>query len=344
MDMKCAVFHGVKDIRIEQRTLRALAPDECLIRVEACGICGTDIHAYLGETTYVTRPIVLGHEFSGRIESIGTEISRFQSGDRVTVEPNVECGMCRYCREGNVRLCQDNRPYGINRDGAFAEYMIARQDRIFAIPDGLSYEEAAFVEPVSNVVNGVDLAEIRPGQAVVVFGGGPAGLQFVQLAKAAGADPLVLVTRGLWKRELAIQLGADHVLSPKEVDVGQEVMRLTGGYGAHTAIEAVGGGFAVEQCFSLIKIGGRVIVYGVPPESDKFSIPAFNFLTHGKRILSCWLNPFCFERTIDILAKKIVNVRPLVTHQFGLNEITEGFETMIRKPEGFIKAQVLPWN
>ena len=119
-------------------------------------------------------------------------------------------------------------------------------------------------------------------------------------------------------------------------------MRLTNGLGAHSAIEAVGGGFAVELCYNLIKIGGRVVVYGVPPEADKFSIPAFDFLTYGKQILSCWLNPFCFDRTIDILAKGAVNVRALVTHQFALDDIAIGFETMISKPEGFIKAQIIP--
>ncbi len=342
MDMRCAVFHGPGDLRLERRDLRALSPDECLIKVKVCGICGTDIHAYRGETTYVTPRVILGHEFSGCIERTGERVTKVRAGDRVTVEPNVECGVCSHCRAGNIRLCTENKPYGINLDGAFAEYVIARQDRIFKIPDELSFEEAAFVEPVSNVVNGVDLAEIHPGDSVVIIGGGPAGLQFVQMAKAAGADPLILLTRGRWKTDLAKRLGADHVLTPGEADVRGTVLHLTAGLGAHVAIDAVGGAFAVELAFELIRAGGRIIMYGVPPQSERFSIPAFEFLTQGKRILSCWLNPYCFERSIDVLAKKIVDTRPLTTHQYALGDIILGFDTVMSKPEGFIKAQVIP--
>jgi threonine dehydrogenase-like Zn-dependent dehydrogenase len=340
MEMKCAVFYDKEDLRIERKAIREPAPDECVIRVKSCGVCGTDIHAYLGHTSYMTRPLILGHEFSGEIVQVGKQVAGFNIGDRVTVEPNLECGKCTHCRDGKIRLCPNNRPYGTTLDGAFAEYMIAREDRIYLIPDSLSYDEAAFAEPVSNVVHGVDIAEIRPGQTVVVLGGGPAGLQFTQLAKAAGADPLILITRATWKASLAKELGADHVLSPRECDVHSEVMRITDELGAHVAIEAIGGAQALEQCFSLTRKGGRTISYGVPPESDHFSIPAFEFLTHGKQILSCWLNPFCFERAIDVLAKKVVKAEPLITHRFSLDEIQQAFETMIEKPHGFIKAVV----
>jgi len=173
---RAAIFHAPKDIRIEQKELRALEPDEVLVRVAVCGICGTDIHLYLGETTYASPPVILGHEFSGEVVEIGDAVTTIELGDKVTAEPNDECGLCALCRDGKQRICESNLPYGINKDGGFAEYFIGREDKVFRVPDHVDFEEAAFAEPISNVVHGIDLSGIVPGTSVAVVGGGPSGM------------------------------------------------------------------------------------------------------------------------------------------------------------------------
>ncbi|MFQ5808708.1 MAG: alcohol dehydrogenase catalytic domain-containing protein, partial [Armatimonadota bacterium] len=171
--MKCAIFHEPKHMTVEEKDLRAIEPDEVLIRVRACGICGTDIHLYLGETTYASPPVILGHEFAGEVVEVGSEVTSIKVGDRATAEPNFECGVCPLCRDGKQRVCPNNLPYGINKDGGFAEYFIGREDKVYRVPDDVAFEDAAFAEPISNVVHGIDLADMAPGTSVAVVGGGP---------------------------------------------------------------------------------------------------------------------------------------------------------------------------
>lgn len=340
--MKCAVFHEPNKMIIQEKELRPLRPDEVLMRVHACGICGTDIHLYLGETTYASPPVILGHEFAGEVVEVGAEVTSVAIGDKITVEPNFECGLCSLCRDGQQRLCPNNLPYGINKDGGFAEYFIGREDKIYTLPDNVAFEDAAFTEPVSNVVHGIDLARIRPGTSVAVVGGGPSGMLYLQLAKRAGASPLLLVTRSEWKRDLARRFGADAMVSPAKESARDAVMDLTGGTGCDVVIEAVGGGEAVEDCYELVGAGGRVLIFGVAPEKDLFRLPPFDFLTRELSLKAVWLNPACFRRAIDALAKELVDVQSLATHRFPLDDIREGFQVMIDKPDGFLKALVIP--
>jgi len=340
--MKCAVFHEPKSMTVEEKDLRPIAPDEAVIRVEACGICGTDIHLYLGETTYASPPVILGHEFSGEVVEVGEEVTTVKVGDKATVEPNFECGVCDLCRAGKHRICPNNLPYGINKDGGFAQFFIGRNDRLYKVPDHVAYEDAAFTEPISNVVHGIDLAGIAPGTSVAVVGGGPSGMLYVQLAKRAGASPLVLVTRSEWKFALARQFGADACISPVKQDPKEAVLDLTDGAGCDVVIEAVGSGKAVEACYDLVGAGGKVLVFGVAPEKDACSLPPFDFLTREISLQAVWLNPGCFGRAIDVLAKGLLDVKSLATHKFPLDDIAEGFSVMIEKPEGFIKALIMP--
>jgi len=340
--MKCAIFHEPRKMTVEQKELRPIGPDEVLIRVEACGICGTDIHLYLGETTYASPPVILGHEFAGEVVEVGDDVTSVQVGDKATAEPNFECGQCRLCRAGKQRICPNNLPYGINKDGGFAEYFIGREDRVYRVPEHVPFEEAAFAEPVSNVVHGMDLAGMTPGTSVAVVGGGPSGMAYLQLAKRAGASPLILVTRSKWKLDLARQFGADATISPVTEDPKDAVLDLTDGAGCDVVIEAVGSGKAVEASYKLVGAGGKVLVFGVAPERDAFRLPPFDFLTREIALMAVWLNPGCFGRAIDVLAKGLVDVGSLATHTFPLDDIVEGFDVMIEKPDGFMKALIIP--
>ncbi len=338
--MKAAMFKGIEDIEIVERDIPRIGSDELLIRVRACGICGSDIHTYLGETTYARIPVILGHEFSGEVVEIGEGVENFKIGDRITIEPNVECGECHFCRKGKIRLCPNNDPYGVRRDGGFAEYCAVRADRAYHIPDDLSYEEAAFSEPISAIVHGIELADIAPADSVAVIGGGPAGFGYIQLAKAVGASPVILITRSHWKYDLARSLGADFVIDPSRGEVKEQILQITNGLGVEVAIEAVGSGETVRQAVDITSDGGKIIIYGVADERDEVKLSPFEILTRELTIAGSWLTPFCFERGISLLSQRTIKVAPLITHRYPLDEIEEGFRTAISKPVGFLKAIV----
>ncbi|MGD8240768.1 MAG: zinc-binding dehydrogenase, partial [Armatimonadota bacterium] len=281
-------------------------------------------------------------EFAGEVVEVGSEVTSIKVGHRATAEPNFECGVCPLCRDGKQRVCPNNLPYGINKDGGFAEFFIGREDKVYRVPDDVGFEDAAFTEPISNVVHGIDLADVAPGTSVAVVGGGPSGMAYLQLARRAGASPLVLVTRSEWKFDLARQFGADACISPVTQDPKQAVLDLTDGAGCDVVIEAVGGGRAIEASYELVGARGKLLVFGVAPEKDTFSLPPFDFLTREISVLAVWLNPACFRRAIDLLAKGLVDVQSFATHKFSLDDIAEGFDVMIEKPEGFIKALIMP--
>jgi len=176
--MKAAVFYGVKDLRLEEVPLRKLRSDELLVKIHACGVCGTDVHIYEGAkgSATVYPPVVLGHEFSGEIVEIGNGVRQLKVGDRISVDPNIFCGQCHFCQKGNVHLCENLQAIGVTRNGGFAEYAIVPEKQAYKLPDNLSYEEGAMGEPVACCLHGIDLSGIKHGDKVLIVGAGTIGL------------------------------------------------------------------------------------------------------------------------------------------------------------------------
>lgn len=211
--MKAVRLEAVGSIALREVDKPDIGPDELLVRVEACGVCGTDRHLFHGEFP-CTPPVTPGHEFAGIVEAIGTSVSGFAVGDRVTSDPNIACGRCAHCHAGRVNLCSNLRAIGIHRDGGFAEYLALPQKQAFVLPASLKPTHGAFCEPLGCCLHGVDLAEIGPGSSVVVLGGGVIGLLTVQLARLAGAKTIILSTRQASRRALAGDLGATATVVP----------------------------------------------------------------------------------------------------------------------------------
>ena len=188
--MRAAVFHGVRDIRLEERERRRPGRGEVAVRVKACGVCGTDVHMYHGApgSVQIRPPVVLGHELSGEVAEVGAGVDRLADGDRVTVDPNMPCGRCFYCRIGRGHLCESLRAVGVTQDGGFAEYCIVPASQVYRVRQSVSFEAAALAEPLACCLHGIDRMAIRPGQEVAVFGVGPIGLMAVQLAFLSGAS------------------------------------------------------------------------------------------------------------------------------------------------------------
>ena len=217
--MKAAVFYGKGDIRVDEHyPMPAVGPESVLIQVKACGVCGTDVHIYGGAqgATECNPPVILGHEFSGVVTQVGSAVTRVKVGDHVTVNPNISCDACDQCRRGNPHFCDSMAATGVNYDGGFAEYCAVLERQVFKVPDSVPFEEAALCEPVACALHGIDLCGIKPGDTVMVIGGGTIGMMMLQLAQLCGAVRVVMLEPNEKRFDLARKLGADLVLNPLE--------------------------------------------------------------------------------------------------------------------------------
>ena len=202
--MKSAVFYGKHDLRVEEHPMPEVGPHDVLIQVEACGVCGTDVHIYEGDkgAAEVTPPTILGHEFSGVIREVGSEVKKYKAGDRVCIDPNCYCGACDPCRNGVAHFCENMMGYGTTVNGGFAEYCAVDERQVYLLGENTTFEQGAMAEPVACCLHGIDMCEIQPGQQVVIIGGGMIGLLMLQLAKLAGAAKVALLEPVENKREV----------------------------------------------------------------------------------------------------------------------------------------------
>ena len=339
--MKAVVLEEVGKIVVKDVPKPEPGPKEILIKVNVCGICGTDLKLYKGQYTAKV-PVILGHEFSGDVVEVGNDVKNVKVGDKVVPDPNESCGACNWCRSARPCFCNDLAAYGVLRDGGFAEYAVVGEKGAYKMPDGLSYSDASFAEPVSCVVHAIDRADIKSGEVVLIIGGGPTGQLLLQLAKAAGAGELIMVTRSQWKLDLAKKLGATKTINAKEEDVIKKTMDITEGLGADVVIEAVGTPETVEEALKLARKSGRVLIFGFCPEGKEAKFVPFDVLSKELTIMGSWVNPYTFPRALDILASGKLNLSPLISKELNLDNVMEGFNLMSEKPTGFMKALVKP--
>lgn len=340
--MYAAVLHGVRDLRLEEVPDPKPSADEALIRVNATGICGTDIHIFRGEWRTST-PIILGHEFSGIIVEVGRDVRGLSVGDPVVVEPNITCGSCYFCRmsERNY-FCENLEAIGVTINGAFAEYVKARESNIYRIPRDFNLDEAALIEPLACCVRGIDQAGIRVGDTVAIVGAGPVGLILLQLAKQAGATMIIQTDREDARLKLASRLGADHVVNIEDEDPVETIRELTGGYGVDVAIEAVGSPEAITQAMEATRRGGRLLIFGVSPQEAVWKVKPFELYDKELTIMTSYRSPFTFQRAVKIAVSRRVRLKPLISHIFKLKEIHRAFEVAEKRLEGAIKVLVKP--
>lgn len=314
---------------------------DLLVRVEACGICGTDRHLFLGEFPSKP-PVTIGHEFAGIIEAIGMDVTGFKIGDRITGDPNISCGRCPQCMAGRVNLCRDLQAIGIHRDGGLADYVIVPQKQAFAIPLSLDPLHGAFCEPLACCLHGIDMAEIKTGSSVVVLGGGVIGLLTVQLARLAGATTVILSTRQESKRSLAEDVGATATVDPSSTDIIEAIAGPAGLVpgGVDVVIECAGVPETMQQSMRLAKAGGTVVILGVMPQGAKIEIEPFDILFRELRVLGSFVNPFTHRRAADLVASGAINVEKLISRTVSLEDAVE----VIRGPAGpgEVKLLVVP--
>lgn len=276
--MKGTYFLGADaPVKFETRDMQfgPLSPTDVLMRVHACGVCGTDVHIYKGEagSAPVTPPVVLGHEFSGIVTAVGSAVTTCRPGDKIAADPNMYCGICRPCREGRKQNCEHLFALGVNTNGGFAEFCVLPQTQCFVLPEDADLDAAAMVEPLACAIHGIDQAGIRPGCNVLVIGGGAIGLLMVQLAKLSGAANVLLSEPVAVRRKIGAEVGADAVVDPIHESLPEKIRQVFGADGADTVIECVGNPQAALQAVESAGPGGTVLLFSVPKVGSTIPLP-----------------------------------------------------------------------
>lgn len=319
--MKAALFKGAKNLETVELEIPSLRANELLVKINSCGVCGTDFHIFNGLAPAANNT-VLGHEFSGEIVETGESCDGFKVGDKIAVDPNIYCGECSYCKSGQVHFCKNHKAHGVTINGGFAEYAVVPLSQAYRIPNQFPLEFAAFAEPLSCCIHGVDKAEIKAGETVAIVGGGAIGLLMLQLVKLSGASKILLVEPDDFRRSLALKLGADHVLDPKSETIFKEVEMITGG-GADTVIECVGKSSAVEMSIGFAGRGGKIVIFGLAPVNSKIQINLQEFFHKELSLRNSFLNPFTFGRSVEMLVAQRVKVDELPVTSVGLENLKD---------------------
>lgn len=339
--MKRAVFYGAHDLRIEDSAIPKPGPEEVLIQVKACGVCGTDIHIFEGDkgAAAVTPPTVLGHEFSGMIVETGSRVRGFCAGDRVCIDPNCYCGACDFCRNGEVHFCEHMVGYGTTVDGGFAGYCVVKASQVYHLGDHTTYEQGAMAEPVACCLHGIDLCEIKPGSQVVVIGGGMIGLLMLQLAKLAGASRTALLEPVEKKREMARKLGADVCIDPMKEDVKKK-LEEAGLTWIRTVIECAGLPSTMEQAIELAGKKGTVMMFGLTKPDAQIGLKPFEIFQKELTLRASFINPCTQQRALALIDSGQLDVESMVCKTIGLEELESVLSDPRMRAEG--KYIVLP--
>jgi len=325
--MRAAVFPAPEVCEIVEREAPLPAEGQALVRVEACGVCGTDAHIYRGR--FPARfPVIAGHEFAGVIEQTGPGVRSLRSGDPVAIDPNIYCGACRPCRGGLTHLCRDLSAIGVTQDGGFATHCLVPAAQAHTLPGEMPFRVAAMAEPVACCVHGIDRARIRSGEVVVLIGAGAIGLILLQLALLQGAAGAIVSELTLEKRAAAEQLGATRVVDPGAEDLSAIVREATEGAGADVVIECVGSQRSAQQAVGLAAEGGRVLLFGVAPQRATIAVSPFEVYRREITITGSFTNPFTHGRALSLLASGRVNVECLISHRLSLDELPLGLELL----------------
>jgi len=346
MDMKALVLSEYNRIEYLDVARPQFGPEEVLLKVEACGICGSDVHGMDGSTGRRRPPVIMGHEAAGTIARLGRDVRDWTEGDRVTFDSTLYCGDCDFCRAGMINLCDNRRVFGVScdeyrHDGAFAQYVAVPQRILYRLPDGLSFEHAALVEPLSVAFHAVNRTPISLGDTAVVVGTGMVGLLVVQALRAAGCGRIVAVDLQQRRLDLALRLGADEGLRPDAVDVPAAVRRQTGGRGADIAMEVVGVTGTVQTAVASLRKGGQLTLVGnLSPEVE---LPLQAVVTRELTLNGSCASRGEYPACLEMMARGAVSVEALISATAAMAEGPSWFERLYKGDEGLLKVILRPW-
>ncbi|MBI2418514.1 MAG: zinc-dependent alcohol dehydrogenase family protein [Ignavibacteriales bacterium] len=315
--MQALQINSTRQMAIVQTEIPVPDDASVLIKVSACGICGTDVHIFQGEALALL-PLIPGHEFGGEVIFCGQKVKRFNTGDNVAIDPNIHCGYCSYCREGRINLCINLQAVGVTRQGGFAEYVAVPETQVYKLPPLMDVNQSVFIEPLSCCLHGMDIISVKPGDKVIISGAGAIGLYMLQLAKLAGASSVIVIESIPIRAEIAKKYGADAVLSYTDCQLQDTVMSLQNG-GPDVLIECAGKAESLENLFRVATKGSRVLLFGLAAQQAAAHVKMQEFFHKELRLYSSLLNPFTFQRAIDLLHDGIIS-----TGQFVIDELFLG--------------------
>lgn len=340
--MKASYFLGDKKFEVRDLPLPEIGEQDVLVRVAACGVCGTDVHIYHGSkgSTDVKLPVVLGHELAGEVEKIGSQVTTVKPGDHVTIDPNIYCGKCHFCQIGKKQMCQNLYAIGVNRDGGFAQYCVAPETQCYQLDKEVPLKYGAMTEPLACCVHGIDRAGIRQGDTVCVIGGGAIGLLMIQLAKLSGASKVILSEPVAMRREIGKKVGAWACVDPIHEDIKERLKELLGTEGVDVVIECVGTSVAAEQAFLAADRGATILLFSVPKPESIYSLHLEEVFQKELTILGSMINPDTHGRAAALINSGVLKLEPIITHSFSVEQVEEAI--LMQQSADSIKVIVEP--
>jgi L-iditol 2-dehydrogenase len=343
--MKSLLLSEYNHLEIADVPLPVVGRGEVLVRVEACGICGSDVHGFDGSTGRRIPPIVMGHEAAGTVETVGEGATKYKKGDRVTFDSTIYCGECQYCKRGQINLCDNREVIGVScgdyrRHGAFAEYVVVPERIMYPLPMDFSFEAAAMLEAVSVALHGVKVSQVTGGETALVIGAGMIGLLTLQAARAAGCKRVFITDVDETRLKLARQVGADETLHCSGAELVAEVMRLTGGNGVDITLEAVGRNETVAAAIDCTRKGGTVTLIGnIMPE---VTLPLQKVVVRQLRLQGSCASSGEYPEAIELIANGKIQVKPLITAVASLEEGPRWFERLHSREPNLMKIILTP--
>ncbi|MBB6144653.1 L-iditol 2-dehydrogenase [Silvibacterium bohemicum] len=343
--MKSLLLSEYNHFDIVDVPVPAAGADELLVKVEACGICGSDVHGYDGSSGRRIPPIVMGHEAAGTVISVGAEVKDFSIGDRVTFDSTVYCGRCEFCARGQVNLCNNRQVIGVSctdyrRAGAFAEFITIPQRIAYRLPDTIPFVEAAMLEAVSVAMHAVKLTPVTDGESALVIGAGMIGLLTLQAAKAAGYSRVIITDVDATRLDMARRVGATEVIHASGSELFAEIMRLTDGNGVDMVLEAVGRNETISAAIDCVRKGGTVTLIGnITPE---VTLPLQKVVSRQIRLQGSCASSGEYPEAIELMASGKIQVKPLITAVASLEDGPRWFDRLHAREPNLMKIVLTP--
>ena len=342
--MKALLLTKYRSLEIAELPVPVPGADEVLIRVAACGICGSDIHGYDGSSGRRIPPLVMGHEAAGVIESLGAEVENVSKGDRVTFDSTIYCGTCPHCVRGEINLCDNRQVFGVScgdyrRAGAFAEFVLVPARITYRLPETLAFEEAAMLEAVAVAIHAVSLIPISANSNALVIGAGTIGLLALQALRSAGCSRVFVSDVDPTRLKLAQELGATAAF-PAGPELKQHVSQTTNGIGMDLAIEAVGINATVTAAIGSVRKGGNVVLIG--NVSPQVTLPLQQVVTRQLRLQGSCASAGEYPRAIDLMSRGEIRVQPLISAIAPLEDGQFWFERLYAREPNLMKVVLAP--
>lgn len=341
--IKAAVMHGIDDVRIDEVDFPQIKAGEVLIKMKSVGVCGSDVHYYkhgkIGSYV-VNKPMILGHECAGEIVEVANDVKNFKPGDRVAVEPGYTCRRCVYCKTGRYNLCPEVTFMATPPiDGAYVEYVAWPSDFVFHLPDNMTYDHGALMEPLAVGMHAVRRSRLKPGEPVLILGAGTIGLVTILSAKAAGAGEIIVADLEDVRLNMAQKLGATKIINASKKNTVEVIKDFTHGFGMEVVFETAGSVPTTQQTIELAARGGRIVWVGLAGE-DRFPMPVLQAIDKEVDIMGIFRYANVYPYAIQLVSTGRMNLDPLVTHRYNLENVKEALEVAYERRDGAVKVMI----